>query len=803
MKTIKPVLLFFILIAYIYVLNISVFNLPPIGKLLNPYSGFFQNGLVNKFDEIELPGIKDEVNLQIDSLLIPHIYAKNDEDLYYVQGYMHAFHRLWQMEFQIMSTSGRLSEIFGERALSIDRASRRKGLLYAAKNTLEVSKKDLETLKYIQAYTNGINDYILSCDIQNLPIEYKLLNYKPEKWTILKSFLLMEQMSDMLSRRNQDIEDTYLLEILGKEEYDFLFPEIHQEVDPIIPRNTNFQFTPKKLTRKRDTIYPKISINETLKKPDPYNGSNNFAISGKRTKNGNPILGSQPDLSLNLPSIWYAVHLNSPTVNTMGVSLPGAPGVIIGFNDSIAWGETNATRDVVDFYKIKFKDNKRKEYLFDGKWLKTEKIIEKFKVKNSNPFYDTIIFTHHGPITYDRNFLGNNDKVNLAMRWIAHDASIEYKTFFKLNRAKNISDIKEALSYFDGPAQNFAYATTEGDIGMTIAGKFPIKWKEQGKFLLDGSNRDHEWSGYIPFEHALTMINPKRNYVSSANQHPSDKSYPYYTYSHNYEYYRGRRLNERLETILNATIEDAKSIQNDNFNYTAYEILPVLLEKIDTINFDDNKKSYFDKLKKWDYFSNTKSIEASIFETWHYFLRKKIWDEFDTIKFDYRRPSNYNTFYLMKNFPELKYYDIVSTEKTENLSDIINLSFELMKDSIDNWKKSNSNDIAWKNYKNTTIRHLLRINDFSVSNINIGGNRNILNAASKYHGPSWRMIVELDPKGTKAWGIYPGGQSGNPGNINYSLMIQDWAVGKYHKLLFNNISEKIEDQMLYTKKFKK
>ena len=650
MKTIKPVLLFFILIAYIYVLNISVFNLPPIGKLLNPYSGFFQNGLVNKFDEIELPGIKDEVNLQIDSLLIPHIYAKNDEDLYYVQGYMHAFHRLWQMEFQIMSTSGRLSEIFGERTLSIDRASRRKGLLYAAKNTLEISKKDLETLKYIQAYTNGINDYILSCDIQNLPIEYKLLNYKPEKWTILKSFLLMEQMSDMLSRRNQDIEDTYLLEILGKEEYDFLFPEIHQEVDPIIPRNTNFQFTPKKLTRKRDTIYPKISINETLKKPDPYNGSNNFAISGKRTKNGNPILGSQPDLSLNLPSIWYAVHLNSPTVNTMGVSLPGAPGVIIGFNDSIAWGETNATRDVVDFYKIKFKDNKRKEYLFDGKWLKTEKIIEKFKVKNSNPFYDTIIFTHHGPITYDRNFLGNNDKVNLAMRWIAHDSSIEYKTFFKLNRAKNISDIKEALSYFDGPAQNFAYATTEGDIGMTIAGKFPIKWKEQGKFLLDGSNRDHEWSGYIPFEHALTMINPKRNYVSSANQHPSDKSYPYYTYSHNYEYYRGRRLNERLETILNATIEDAKSIQNDNFNYTAYEILPVLLEKI------------------------------------------------DTIKFDYRRPSNYNTFYLMKNFPELKYYDIVSTEKTENLSDIINLSFELMKDSIDNWKKSNSTDIAWKNY---------------------------------------------------------------------------------------------------------
>ena len=140
--------------------------------------------MVNKFYDIDLPGIKDDVTLQIDSLLIPHIYAKNDGDLYYVQGYMHAFHRLWQMEFQIMSTSGRLSEIFGERALSRDRESRRKGLLYAAKNTLEVSKKDKETLKFIQAYTKGINDFISSNDIKNLPIEYKLLNYKPKKWTI-------------------------------------------------------------------------------------------------------------------------------------------------------------------------------------------------------------------------------------------------------------------------------------------------------------------------------------------------------------------------------------------------------------------------------------------------------------------------------------------------------------------------------------------------------------------------------------------------------------------------------------------
>ena len=145
--------------------------------------------------------------------------------------------------------------------------------------------------------------------------------------------------------------------------------------------------------------------------------------------------------------------------------------------------------------------------------------------------YDTIIYTHYGPIVYDDNFNSDSSKTNLAMRWIAHDESVEYKTFLLLNRAKNINDIEEALEYFHGPAQNFAYATKYGDIGLTIAGKFPIKSEEQGKFILDGSNPQHEWKGIIPYEHILTIRNPKSGFVSSANQHPVDKTYPV-SYTH-------------------------------------------------------------------------------------------------------------------------------------------------------------------------------------------------------------------------------------------------------------------------------
>ena len=258
----------------------------------------------------------------------------------------------------------------------------------------------------------------------------------------------MESMSDMLSSRDTDIEDTYLLNILGKEKYDQLFPEFDARIDPIIPKGTKFNFKSKTLEVpeiKNFNLLPK----KTFTKAHQDNGSNNFAISPDKTKDGNVYVASQPDLSLNLPSIWYLIHLNSPTYNTMGASLPGAPGVIIGFNDYVAWGETNATRDVVDWYKINFRDNSRSEYRYGNKWLKTEKVIEEIKVKNSEVFYDTVIYTHYGPVSYDHNFSRDSLKTNFAMRWIAHDESVEYKTFLLLNKAKNIYDSNKIINEND------------------------------------------------------------------------------------------------------------------------------------------------------------------------------------------------------------------------------------------------------------------------------------------------------------------------------------------------------------------
>ena len=487
----------------------------------------------------------------------------------------------------------------------------------------------------------------------------------------------------------------------------------------------------------------------------------------------------------------------------MGASLPGSPGVIIGFNDNVAWGETNATRDVVDWYKIEFKDDTRSEYRYGDKWLKTEKIIEKITIKDEETFYDTVIYTHYGPITYDRNFLEDSTNINFAMRWIAHDESVEYKTFLLLMKAKNIFDIENALEYFHGPAQNFAYATKFGDIGLTIAGKFPIKWEEQGKFVLDGSNPDHEWKGFIPYEHVLKVKNPENGYVSSANQHPSDKAYPYYYYSHNYEMYRGRRLNERLEAIDVVEIEDVKKVQNDNFSYKAYEALPLILRKLDTTSLNDKEKEVYSSIKRWDYFANPDDSNTSTFVIWWNKIRKTIWDEFDTMKYSYRKPSSFSTYKLINERESFDYYDILKTKKIESIEDIVNMTFKNTVDYLENWKNENkASKILWKNFKNTRVNHLLGIKSFSIDNVNVGGDRNIINAASGRHGPSWRMIVKLNKnKKTEAWGVYPGGQSGNPGSFNYFKGVKEWGEGKYSKLLFNNNSEDNNEFVIFNKKF--
>ncbi|WP_460218800.1 penicillin acylase family protein [Psychroserpens sp. MEBiC05023] len=784
MKFLKLITTLVLTLVVFYCLNSKLGAIPPIGKFLDPAHGIWQN----EYDEtisgdISINGLSAPVNIYYDEQLIPHVFAQNDIDLYTTQGYITAKHRLWQMEFQTYAAAGRLSEIFGSTTINYDKLERRRGMGFGTENALEQMKADPETLKIIQAYCDGVNAYINTLEDKDLPVEYKLLDYKPEPWTIKKTALLLMYMTKMLASREHDLEYTNALRLFGKDRFDVLYPDFFPDNDPIIPKDTDWSFIDVEITPTPQSELPLDTIVETITKPHPDNGSNNWAISGSKSTTGHPILANDPHLGLNLPSIWFVMQLSTPEHNSMGATLPGAVGIISGFNNHIAWGETNATRDVTDWYKIEFKDNSKTLYKYDNEWKSTSYRIEEIKIKGAATIKDTVYYTHHGPVTYDDNFKNDNPKSGYAMKWIGHLGGNIQRTFLELNRGRTYDDYLDAIKHFNAPAQNFVFASTEGDIALWIQGKLPNKWKGQGKFLMDGSNPDHDWQSFIPQEFNAHTKNPKRGFVSSANQHPTDENYPFYVFNDGYDTYRSRVINDFFRSKDKFSIEDFKALHNNNFNLKASELLPYVFETMDTSSLTSEERDIYNIIKTWDFNSDIDDLAPSIWLTWWSKLYNITWDEYENQDVAMDKPFEYQTIYMLKNNSNDEFMDIVDTPEIETSKELFLLSFKDAAKHLLQWKTEHG-DFVYKNYKATYVGHLLQaIPAFSRFNVPIGGDRNTVNAAAKNHGPSWRMIVEMSTP-PKALGIYPGGQSGNPGSQYYDNMIDDWAKGNYYELNF-------------------
>ena len=567
--------------AVIVVGNSRIGSLPPVVKFLDPYHGFWKNAETSA-DNIELSkalGLKQSAEVIFDDRHVPHVFAQNDQDLFFLQGYLTAKDRLWQMEFQTHAAAGRISELVGEKALEFDLEQRRIGMSWAAERALEFVSQDSTSFMILDSYTNGVNAYISQLRPDDYPIEYKLLDYKPEPWTMLKSCLLLKYMAKMLTGTERDLSNTEALKLLGEGLFSKLYPDQNYLDDPIVP---GFSADTSVTVGERSNAYLSASDWESPYIQPHFVGSNNWAVSGSRTESGSAILCNDPHLKLSLPSIWYEIQLNSPTVNCYGVSLPGSPGITIGFNENIAWGVTNAGRDVKDYYAIKFDDENLASYNIGGKSYLAEKRTETIKVRGSKDVVELVPYTVYGPIAYS----DEQADEHLALRWLAHDVSNELLTFYKLNRASNFEDYKVALSTYQCPGQNFVFADVNNNIAIWQHGKFKIKPKNYGRFILDGSKPEHLNERFIPQMHNPHMVNPERGFVSSANQAPTDTTYPYY-YSGVFEEFRNRTINSFLRSDSSITIDEMKALQLNNFNLLAKEALPLMLEMLDTTKFQN------------------------------------------------------------------------------------------------------------------------------------------------------------------------------------------------------------------------
>lgn len=782
MRILRAILPLMLTAILVYWLNRPVGSNPAIGRLLDPVGGFWANAEPVDKDfntSLSFNGLKDGVEVWFDDRMVPHITAANDYDLYFAQGYIHAYFRLWQMDLQTRAAGGRVSELLGERALKFDREQRRKGMVYGAENSLRAMEADPRTKTALDGYRDGVNSYIASLEEKDYPLEYKLMSFAPEKWENIKTALLLMYMADDLTGKVQDIPLTYYLShLLTAEEMDLFFPDKIEGSTPVIPEGTEFgEPTLTQPQVPQGNIWVQLPVIDTQQK-ETGKGSNNWVLSGQRTKSGSPILCDDPHLSLNLPSLWYEMQLTAPGVNVYGATLPGAPGVVIGFNDKISWGFTNNYRDVKDFYAIDVID--AGHYRFSGAPKSFEKRVEVIKVKGKPDVNDTVNYTVHGPVMYDNSFEGPAGlTVPLAMKWMGHMESNELLSLYLLNRAGNYNAYTEAIGYFLCPAQNFIYADNSGNIALWGQGQYVNKWKGQGKYVMPGYDSSTLWGDLIPVNENPHAYNPMQGYLSSANQNVADSSYPYW-FNGDFNELRAWRINEVLDTMHSATVDDMFRLQNDEHSVLARKITPYLLSVIAANGVQDD---YSNTLKEWNYNYDASSVAATVFQVWWSQLYSAIWKEKLGAYPNALYPLHERTMQLILN----------DKDKLGDVDKLVVASYKKATDSLDKLKQNGG--LEWYKVKNTTITHLAKLKPMSVTDIQNGGWSNTVNAMKGNHGPSWRMVVEMKevPEG---YGVYPGGQSGNPGSKYYTSFIDKWAKGEYYRLSFTPKGGQPENDMV-------
>ncbi len=818
-------------------------DIPPPGKFFNPFAGFWQNnGSSDELPEtFDVKSVHETVRIVWDDRRVPHIFAANTHDLFFAQGYCTARDRLWQMDFQARAAAGRLSEVAGARTLEADRFHRRIGLNVAAELVSRNILRDPFLRDAVEAFCSGVNAWLNDLDERHFPVEFKILDYRPEEWTVLKTALIFSNFSLILSFASTDAALTNVRDILGDSVLSTLYPDVLPFVDPIVPPGTPWEFMPESVkspeNRKSPIRFsppgaPRESVplseeipargnnaahpsspgrGETIRqqvtqiekragREEVFKGSNNWAVSGTRTANGRPILCNDPHLSLTLPSIWYEIQLVSPEMNVYGVSSPGAPGVLIGFNKRIAFGETNAGSDVLDWYRITFRDSSLNEYLHDKRWRPTSRRIEVITVRGAATVVDTVVHTHHGPVIAGPGRRSTDRRVpsGCAMRWSALDSTNTPDTFLKINRAGTYDEFVRALESFHGPPQNFAYADVDNNIAIWHNGKLPLRPKEQGKFVCDGTDPATEWQGWVPHAHLPHVLNPPRGFVSSANQPPADSTYPYYLGWTYVGFERSTRINERLRSVEKATIEDMMALQKDIVNPRALKALPVLLPLIDERSLNPEEAKAFNELTGWECDYDTFLIAPQVFEYWWREIHRNIWqDDLRQNGVPLLQPGADVTLHLLLSDVRNPFIDNRDTPGIETLEQVVRQAFSTAVRKLTKDLGPFGAGWSWGTSRGTNIRHLARLPGLGRSKLQTVGNNTTVNAITGGGGPSWRMVVDLDstPKG---WGVYPGGQSGNPGSAFYDNFVDTWLRGQYYDLVFLNTPEENNEHAVGT-----
>ena len=780
---------------------------------------------------VTLPGLQQPVEIVRDAYGVAHIYANSTEDLFFAQGYTHAQERFWQMEFQRRTAAGRLSEIFGETTLETDRYLRHFGFVQSTEGAYALL--DDETRTAIDAYARGVNAYIADRRPAQLGLEFALLGVQGTEWEI-EPWTPIDSMSwaymmifDQGGRPNQDLRVANMIGALGFDRFTDIYPQYRDDrptiidsseldylgasdASPLAALNEDelaYLLDLSRAAAEGDNVPPLLA-----KMMTPYGaGSNSFAISGERTATGAALLANDPHMGVRMPALWYEVgmHCNVKSDDCpyefRGFSLPGVPGVLIGHNDRIAWGLTNAAFDAEDVFIERVNPDNPNQYEVNGEWVDMEVRREEIVVNGwDQPDVIFVRKTRNGVVASDSlvnasRFGATDDGTEpyaLSFAWTGLEPVQTFRAVQMIIRSQNWDDFLAAAEYFEAGKQNLLYADVDGNIGYVMPGKVPVRAGGDGSIPVPGWNDDYVWTGFIPFEDAPRVFNPAQGFIVTANNpQVRAEDFPYHIARFQDKGQRAQRITELiLADTDKINLQDAQAIQTDNGSISALEVIPYLRQ----LTIDDPAiAAARDRLVNWSGQMHQDSAEAALYNM--FWVRLIAGTYNDQLLPDYYpdgKDSTADSMYFILQDPAAGWWDDVRTaDVTETRDDILLRALTeahaegvaTLGEDVNAWRWGDLHTITFRNdtLGNSGIgfiEDLFNRGPFGVSGSESVPQKTCWDANNGFEVtciPALRQIIDLSNLDNSLM-VHSVGQSGHPLHPRYDDLIEMWRNLQYH-----------------------
>lgn len=742
-----------------------------------------------------------QVDIERDEQGIPHIYAENDADLFFGFGYAMAEDRLFQLDWLRRKASGRLAEIVGDSGLEYDILTRTVGLRRIAEQEWEQLAPEVR--EFVTAFTAGINTVVESCR-ENLPIEFDLLDYRPEPWSPVDCIAIENEFRWYLTGRFPVIVMPELAKRTlgdGPLYRDFLLAEADDEsilpagsyprerigIDPLGPMlGAERARVPAALDETR--IVPAFQRKPHDKGHNPPAGSNNWVVAGSRTASGKPIVASDPHIAFEAVSCWYEVHLSGGRFNVAGMAYVGMPAVMFGRNVNVAWGLTNNICSQRDLYQEKTSSEHPGCFLYDGRWEPARELVETISVRGRDPMKKTIRFSRNGPIVDEVLPPPGNKTAPVSLKWLGAYHGGWLTALINMNTAEDAAEFRDALQSWHVPTFSAVFGDTDGYIGYQAAGRLPVRpTVERG--YREGWNPAHQWEGMVPFRGMPMVFDPERGWMATANNRPAPDDFPYPLAGGWISGHRAERIRHTLESPQPAgfTRDDFRDLHQDAVSYHARDLVAALCETLARVD-DERIRTALGLLKSWNFEFLPDAVAPTLFNV---FFSK--WSEAVAAeRFDPETCA-----LLINGIEAIASRLLIRDEhgwfhRNDRAATIVN-AFRAALDLLANRFGNDMSAWTWGKLHTLPLKHVLSTRGELGQLLDHGGvpvRGDKTTVCNTGQGPDWqagagagyRMIAELanDPPGL--WAVDAQSQSGNPGSPHYSDQLDDWLTGRYHFL---------------------